>query len=255
MTCCRLSSKSPSQPGAHLLGISGTESILIRDYLNKNTNMIDMTVIPRFWDINQKGLRELLISVQDVVGAAGVMLTQRGLAIRAWAKDVATVRKKILPSDPRLTETNLNVVPRLVLDSSGWPPGAAASDIVEAVNKAVGSAPVPTRTFRSAGVHVWQLGFEAPPKASDFTVKINGELFQILLTPSSATEKGQGKGKASKKSLKQKQKDEADAVIFLCHCSSLLQSRSTPPRYTRSQIRHSPRAGHWHREEAECHGN
>ena len=196
---------------ATLLGLSGTDSILIRDYLNKNTSMIDMTVIPRFWEINQKGLRELLISVQEVVGAAGVMLTRRGLAIRAWAKDVATVRKKILPSDPRLTETNLSVVPRLILDSSGWPAGAAASDIVEAVNKAVGSPPVPTRTFRSAGVHVWQLGFEAPPKVTDFTVKINGELFQILLTPSMPAEKGQGKGKSSKRFPKQKQKDEVAA--------------------------------------------
>ena len=191
--------KVPKSARPELLQLSGADSILVRDYLQRGTSPIDVTVIPKFWPINAKALRELLIAAEKVTGIAGVLMTRRGLAVRAWSKEVAEVRKKLLPADPRLTSSNLHVVPRLLLNSSGWPPGASPADIVEAVHKAVGLPPVPTRTFRSAGVHVWQLGFESPPKVDDFTVKINGDIFQILLAPNAEPEKGSGKGKSNRK--------------------------------------------------------
>ena len=204
--------KAPKAARPQLLQTSGVDSVLIRDYLEKGITPLDVTVIPKFWPINAKALRELSITAENVPGIAGALMTRRGLAVRAWSKEVAEVRKKLLPADPRLTASNIHVVPRLVLDSSGWPPGASPADIVEAVNKAVGLPPVPTRTFRSAGVHVWQLGFESPPKVDNFTVKINGDIFQILLAPVAASEKGSGKGKNNRKAANPKKPPETPSV-------------------------------------------
>lgn len=203
--------KIPKSARQELLQLSGTDAVLVRDYVDKGATPVDVTVVPKFWPITAKALRELLISTNSVTGCAGVTMTRRGLAIRAWAKGVAEVRKQLLPADPRLTASNLHVVPRVMLDSSGWPAGASPADIVEAVNKAVGLPPVPTRTFRNAGVHVWQLGFESPPKVDDFTVKINGEIFQILLAPVIIAEKGSGKGKHQRKAPKAKKTDASSA--------------------------------------------
>eukprot|EP00913_Durusdinium_trenchii_P031723 g29708.t2 len=199
--------KVPKTARQDMLQLSGTDGVLVRDYVDKGATAIDVTVVPKFWPISVKALREITISTNSVKGCAGVTMTRRGLAIRAWAKEVAEVRKQLLPADPRLTPSNLHVVPRIMLDSAGWPPGASPADIVEAVNKAVGLPPVPTRTFRSAGVHVWQLGFDSPPKVDDFTVKINGEIFQILLAPVITAEKGGGKGKQQRKAPKAKKNE------------------------------------------------
>ncbi|CAK9034631.1 unnamed protein product [Durusdinium trenchii] len=156
---------------------------------------LDTSVIPKFWEISLKGLRELSISIEGVKGAAGAILTRRGLAVRAWSSEIAEVRRKLLPMDARLNDTNIKVVPRFMVDASGWPPGASPTDVIETVAKAVSQAPIPTRTFRAAGVHTWQLGFQAMPTVLTFTVKINGALHQILLTPTPPTTKGGGKGK------------------------------------------------------------
>ena len=191
--------KVPTTARAALLTLSGADGFLIRDYIDQTKGAIDITVVPKFWDISTKSLREILITVDNLKGAAGITMTRRGLAVRAWAKSIAEVRRLLLPSDPRLTDANIGIVPRIMLDSSGWPAGASPADVVQAVQTAVGAAPVPTRMFRAAGVHVWQLGFESPPATDTFTMRINSALHQILLAPPSAPEKGRGKGKQGRK--------------------------------------------------------
>lgn len=79
---------------------------------------------------------------------------RRGLAIRAWANQISEARAK-LGLRPRITDANRSVVPRIMFDSSGWSAGASPADIVGAIAKAVGLPPIPTRTFRTGGVHVW----------------------------------------------------------------------------------------------------
>ena len=187
--------KLPSAARIPLLSLSGQQGVLLRDFLDSGSQPTDTSVIPKFWEVSQKGLRELSISIEGVKGVAGTILTRRGLAIRAWTANIAEVRKKLLPNDARLNDTNINVVPRFMMDASGWPPGASPSDVIESVCKAVSQPPIPTRMFRSAGVHTWQLGFQTNPTVQTFTVKINGALHQILLTPSPQHPKGGGKGK------------------------------------------------------------
>ncbi|CAK9090933.1 unnamed protein product [Durusdinium trenchii] len=187
--------KLPSAARSTLLSLSGQQGILLRDFLDSGSQPIDTSVIPKFWEVSQKGLRELSISIEGVKGIAGAILTRRGLAIRAWTANIAEVRRKLLPNDARLNDTNIAVVPRHMMDAAGWPPGASPADVIESVTKAVSQAPIPTRTFRSAGVHTWQLGFQTLPHVQTFTVKINGSLHQILLTPTPFHSKGNGKGK------------------------------------------------------------
>ena len=104
--------KLPCPARAKLLTSSGTQGILVRDFLDQGTQPTDTTVIPKFWEVSLKGLRELNISIEGLKGAAGATLTRRGLAVRAWCVDIADVRRKLLPMDARLNDTNIKVVPK-----------------------------------------------------------------------------------------------------------------------------------------------
>ena len=94
------------------------------------------------------------------------------------------------------------VIPKIQVASSGWPAGAAPVDIVRATLKATKLPAIPLRTYRSAGVHVWILCFEAQPGQKQFTVSIDDVLHEILLTEYQPTQlrsaKGSGKGKQGK---------------------------------------------------------
>ena len=82
-------------------------------------------------------------------------------------------------------------------EAMGWPPGLEPSDVVDSTHKATGAAAIPTRTFRSAGVHTWILIFQDKPKVQKFNIQINTGMFEILLkeSPYQPTPKGHGKGK------------------------------------------------------------
>lgn len=184
------------------------------------------TRVPKFWDINMKMLREIQITTDQVKGVAGLTMTRRGLAVRAWASNVAEVRRLLLPADPRPTDSNITIVPKFMYEASGWPTGAGPAEVVEAVNKAVGTPPVPTRQYRLAGVHVWQLGFAIEPKLDTFTVKVNSIVYQILLSPSATSDKGQGKGKGNKKrNGKGPRLDDATPVKVSAPLSSTAESK------------------------------
>ena len=92
------------------------------------------------------------------------------------------------------------MVPKVNLDSLGWPSEILAKDIVSAVHQATKAACIPTRSFRRAGVCAWTLSFEKAPTVSKFSVRVNDKTFEILLTPVAYRfpPKGKGKGKSSK---------------------------------------------------------
>ena len=194
--------KLPQEHRQKILEGSGQEGFLLRDFLEKNHAMDDVTVLPRFWPASMKGLREILIAGQALPGNAGVSLTKRGLALRVWTEKIKEARRHLLPNDIRLCDENIAVIPKIQVASSGWPAGAAPVDIVKATLKATKLPAIPLRTYRSAGVHVWILCFEAPPGQKQFTVAIDDVLHEILLTEYQPTQlrsaKGSGKGKQGK---------------------------------------------------------
>lgn len=101
--------------------------------------------------------------------------------MRSWVKDLASMRAVVLSDDPRICAENLGTIPRIRVESSGWPGNAAAGDIVKACHHATGYAPIPTRAYRSMGVNFWTLLFAEDPGKSKFSVCFNGNPTEILL--------------------------------------------------------------------------
>ena len=195
--------KIPTSLRKQVLECSGRVGFLTRDFLEKGTQSADTSVIPRFWPVTVRDLRELTITLRAVQGHAGVVLTRRGLAARSWNDSIANARQSLIPDDNRLCQENLNIVPKITFEAAGWPAGTTPYDVVTAVHKATSKPPVPMRTFRLGGVNVWVLAFESAPDAKQrqFTVQINDKIHEILLTeaPTSVNGKGASKGKPKKR--------------------------------------------------------
>ena len=193
--------KLPAALRKDLLTFSGVKALLVRDFLERGSAATDTSILPRFWPVSGKDHRELNIVANPVPGKAGLALTRRGLALRVWNDSIGEARKIFLADDDRICATNINVIPRFTYEAAGWPSGLEASDVVASTYTATGVAPIPTRTFRSAGVHTWVLVFQERPKLGKFNVQVNTSIFEILLkeAPMQPTPKGSGKGKAPSK--------------------------------------------------------
>ena len=195
--------KIPTVHRRQILELSGQVGFLTRDFLEKGSRSSDTSIVPRFWPVTLRDLRDLLITLKPIQDHAGVALTRRGLAPRIWNSAIAQARQALVPDDNRLCAENYHVVPRISFEAAGWPPGTTPQDVVTAVNKATSCPPVPMRTYRLGGVNVWVLAFDKAPdkKAHQFTVQINDQLHEILLTEAPAVLAGKGgsKGKSKKK--------------------------------------------------------
>ena len=195
--------KIPASERKEVLQISGMCSLLARDFLDKGSSQSDTSILPKFWPPSARDLRELVIASNDIPGKAGLALTRRGLALRVWSDQIGKARKEFIPEDNRITKLNMDTVPRFTFEASGWPSGLEPHDVIQSTHKATGLAPVPTRTYRAAGVHTWVLAFQEKPKTEKFIVQINTAMYEVLLkeAPVQAWSKGSGKGKnQSKKS-------------------------------------------------------
>ena len=168
-----------------LLG-SGCHGVILRDFVDGPITKPDTTVLPKFWTPSVPDLHAMLISTADVPGAAGVAMTRRGLALRVWTAHIAAARKMLLHNDPRLTDQNRHVVPTVQFESSGWPSMIDVANVIEAVDAATSLPPVPTRAYRTAGVHCWTLSFASPPTKTKFTVEVAGSVHEILLVPATS---------------------------------------------------------------------
>ena len=164
------------------LEASGAGDIIARDFIPKGEQISDITVIPRFWSIDRSGKSEALRSAGSTEGFAGIIATRRGLAIRAWASKVGQLRKVLMSQDERITKENIDVVPTITYESTGWPTSASPNEIIHAIVHSCGTPPIPTRCYRALGVVTWTLGFAVEPKITKFSVSFNGTTYEILLT-------------------------------------------------------------------------
>ena len=174
--------KIPADKRAVILDKSGVGCIFIRDYIAKGEKQEDITVIPKFWEITKQSKDEAVRATCGLNGFAGLMISKRGLAARAWTSSIATLRRALLPLDDRLSELNLSVVPRIIRDSTGWPASISPQEIIRATHHALSLAPVPSRCFRSNGVTCWTLAFEKEPSQTTFVAQFNDKVYEILLT-------------------------------------------------------------------------
>ena len=181
-----------------LLSASGHGDLVVRDFVAKGDQVHDLSIIPRFWPIDRPNKADLMKAASTISGYRGIAVTKRGLAPRFATDALATARDLLLPQDDRICPINKAMVPKVNMDSLGWPSEILAKDIVSAVHQATKAPCIPTRSFRRAGVCAWTLSFEKVPTVSKFSVRVNEKTFEILLTPVSyrAPPKGKGKGKA-----------------------------------------------------------
>ena len=173
--------KLPVSSRKDVLRSSGTANFLFRDYLTAADAFEDNTVLPRFWEPKASAVHEVLIMTKGINGFAGLCLTRRGLAARAWTSHVAEMRKAILSGDPRITAENISVIPKITYQTTGWPASTEPRDVITATLKATGLPPLPSRAFRSNGVCGWTLAFQKRPAIAKFSVEVNGKLHEILL--------------------------------------------------------------------------
>ena len=110
--------KVPQSSRSAILELSGRTFLLTRDFLDHQQIPQDTTVLPKFWAATLQDLADMRIATHGVEGAAGIIATRRGLALRVWAKQIAAARLALLPTDQRLTDDNRHVVPRVTIQAS-----------------------------------------------------------------------------------------------------------------------------------------
>ena len=166
------------------LKYSGQFGLLTRDFLAKGATSSDTSILPRFWETSAKNLHDAVIIASQAKGVCGVVITRRGIAIRCWTAFIEDARRSVLAGDARITEENIKVVPKVVVEATGWPAATEPKHIVKSVLQATGLAPLPMRAFRVAGVHGWSLAFESRPTVDKFTVQFNDKQYEVLLADS-----------------------------------------------------------------------
>lgn len=173
------------------------------------------------------------------------MITKRGLAVRSWNDHLSTTRAAIMSGDSRLCQANMATVPRVQLESSGWPSHVTAIEIVKACVYYTKLAPVPSRAYRVSGITFWSLLFSEAPAIQKFSVTFDGTTYEILLMKSdpqqlqpSRKQKsignpdkpiGKGNGKGASKAVAPSVENEAnsDRLTSLESKMALMDKRQT----------------------------
>ena len=78
--------KAPFAARTPILEASGQAYLLFRDYIDHSNEPLDTTVLPRFWETTTADLAAMRITTKGIPGAAGIVATRRGLALRIWTK-------------------------------------------------------------------------------------------------------------------------------------------------------------------------
>ena len=167
-----------------VLGRSGVGIMTVRDFVPRGGSIDDITTIPRFWPVDRQSKDDALRTASGLDGFMGLVVTKRGLAARCSTEKIAILRKALMPMDERIIDLNENTVPRVIVESTGWPMAISPEEVVRATHHAVKKAPIPMRCYRSFGVTSWSLAFDTLPQLLKFTAKFNDEVCEILLTQS-----------------------------------------------------------------------
>lgn len=193
--------KIPTSERKAFLERSGIGEICARDFVPKGDVIRDATIVPRFWQCDKTGKEEAVRAAASLTGFGGLIITKRGIAVRAWVNQVGSIRSILMPHDDRICDINRDVVPVTTRESTGWPSSISATEVVKATFHATSQAPVPTRCYRSLGLTTWTLGFATPPAISTFLAQFNDQTYEILISepdppaPKAKVTKGKGKGK------------------------------------------------------------
>ena len=113
--------KLPSTKRSAVIERSGLGILTTRDFIPKGQVSEDLTVIPRFWPADRVSHQEAVKATTGLDGFAGLIVSKRGLAARAWVSKIGSLRQALIPNDERIFDLNLHTIPRHTLISTGWP--------------------------------------------------------------------------------------------------------------------------------------
>ncbi len=196
--------KIPTSSRNACLERSGAGDAFFRDFVAKGESIQDLSTLPKFWNHDRHSKDNALRAASSIEGFAGLTLTRRGIAVRSWNSKIGYLRKVLFADDERISSVNLDVIPKLTRESTGWPSSIGAAEVVKATSHETGSPPIPTRCYKALGVTTWTLTFQDPPKKTRFLINFNGKAHEILITEPNEHPKEQlfqkkGKGKTKGK--------------------------------------------------------
>eukprot|EP00438_Fugacium_kawagutii_P022746 Skav214760 [mRNA] locus=scaffold1230:96572:100261:- [translate_table: standard] len=174
--------KAPAEKMHELLGFSGKHEVFIRQFLQQE-DIADHSLLPRYWVLNHEEVRQAF-----QLGASlgepfrGLAMTPKGVCIRACNKALAPARQLVLQGDVRFNESNRHVICRFTYIAQGYPFAISHACIIEATHKACGQHCIPLRSFRAGGLHTWVLGFGEHPNKLVFAVKVDDQIYEVMLT-------------------------------------------------------------------------
>eukprot|EP00438_Fugacium_kawagutii_P012922 Skav226145 [mRNA] locus=scaffold1065:114686:118699:+ [translate_table: standard] len=174
--------KAPAAKTGELLKFSGKQELFIRKYLLTD-EVPEHSLLPRYWGIDTEECRKAY-QLGHSLGSSfvGLAVTPKGLCIRAANTDLAAARQLILQGDVRFSDSNRHVVCRYTYTAQGYPFAVSHQCVIEATHKGCGQPCVPLRSFRAGGLHTWVLGFGDHPKLLVFSVKVDEELYEVMLS-------------------------------------------------------------------------
>lgn len=222
--------KIPTTARAGCLERSGAGDAFFRDFVGKGESVEDLSTLPKFWSHDRNSKDNALRSASSIVGFAGLTLTRRGIAVRAWNSKIGHLRKVLFADDERISTINIDVIPKFTRESTGWPSSIGASEVVKATSHELGIPPIPTRCYKALGVTTWTLTFQEPPKKTRFLINFNGSTHEILITEPSQISKDQSSNKKGKGKAKGKGKGNGDKTTSQPSRPSHIDDDSTNQR-------------------------
>ena len=222
--------KIPTTARAGCLERSGAGDAFFRDFVGKGESVEDLSTLPKFWSHDRNSKDNALRSASSIVGFAGLTLTRRGIAVRAWNSKIGHLRKVLFADDERISTINIDVIPKFTRESTGWPSSIGASEVVKATSHELGIPPIPTRCYKALGVTTWTLTFQEPPKKTRFLINFNGSTHEILITEPSQISKDQSSNKKGKGKAKGKGNGNGDKTTSQSSRPSHIDDDSTNQR-------------------------
>eukprot|EP00438_Fugacium_kawagutii_P025189 Skav204968 [mRNA] locus=scaffold3085:14032:18552:- [translate_table: standard] len=192
--------KVPQTALDKLLTISGSNELYTRKFLAQD-ELCDHSILPRYWQPVPEEIR-IARQLGETLGQEfrGLAYTNKGVAIRVTNSAISTGRAVVLQSDNRFTEDNRAIVCNHYYLAQGFRFDMSHTAIIKATMQALQCTPVPMRSFRIGGMITWVLAFQTPPTKMIFSVKVDNEVCEVVLTPQPANPH---KTKHAKKIIKQ----------------------------------------------------
>lgn len=223
--------KLPEKNRKYCLGLSGKHGLFCREFVQREPVPLDHAILPRYWSLETAQLTQCVELGQTVEGFRGVAFTPKGLAIRVDNSSIAKGRNMILQNDPRFNEVNRAILGKQTWLAMGFSFNMAHAAIVEAVHKSMAVACIPLRSYKSNGVVCWILGFDCDPPKTAFTIKVDSQICEVLLTkelPGKGKSKGGNRGagpSAAKSSKAQRPLGDQSAVTITAATSNATERR------------------------------